>query len=148
MVVEFFRSICLTTKWMCEKKGLESPRIIGFEVEDIESGDWSFLLFWYGFSYNRFETWSSHFATAEHLAAILNTVSQTRSVLHPLRNGFFVRNISTSFAKQLGLQALRQSEVDLPPTRICLPRISGQSDSKAKVVEWVGPSVLSAPLRS
>lgn len=134
--------------WYCERKGLEVPHIIGYEIEDEKSGNWSFLLLWYGFAWNRVETWCCHFASADQMAALLKAISESQSIVHPLRGSLRIRNVSQEFAADLQLRPLRQGEVGLPPTRVRLPAVLGSSKSETRAVQWIGPCVLSLGLRS
>lgn len=138
----------MAVEWYCKEKAASVPKILGYEVEDKETGAWSFLLLWYGFAWNRVETWASHFETPEHLRKILKALSESQSIIHRLRGDLLVRNVPQRYTTDLKLQIVTDSDMGLAPIRIRLPQVPGQTNDKTSVVHWVGSCVIDSALRS
>lgn len=97
--VGHFKSWGLTARWYCEKFNLEQPQIVGVEIEDKATGDWSFLLMGYGFVWKILHTWAAHFANAHQLAALLRTLSDSKQLLHTYFPELCANNVPLAFAQ-------------------------------------------------
>lgn len=138
----------MVTEWFCKKKGVRIPDVLGYEVDDADSGNWSFLLFYHGFTWWRHVTWANHFATAEHTGMLLKAVSESRHLSAPVLTDFLVRGVVERHMQELGLLFQPESAVDKYGIRIRLPDVPGSSVYPRRPVHWIGPCTLDPAIRS
>lgn len=146
--VEFFQSTILAAEWYFKKKGLSVPDVLGFEVEDADTGDWSFLLFFFGFSWGRHYIWASRFAIAEHTGMLLKATSESRLLSHPSLASLVVKGVPERHMEVLGLPLKLADAVGLSDIRIRLPDLPGSAEQTPKKVHWVNLGVLDPAIRS
>lgn len=133
-----YQSVCLAARWHCEKFGYEEPTIIGVEVEDTLTGDWSFIMISYGFINKMFVTWASHFSSAQQMAALIKALSDTKKLHMPHFDDFRVNNVPQAFAEAYGLtySPLFCNPKFAPLVR--LPVSPGHPHQSGKQVHWIG----------
>lgn len=90
-------------RWYREKFGLEAPHILGVEIFDEDTGDWSFVLVGYGFLWKVLHTWTGHFANARQMAALIKALSESRKLWYPGFQDFYINNVPQNFAEEYGL---------------------------------------------
>lgn len=133
--------------WYCDRHYLKVPDIVGVEVEDEETGQWSFALLFYGFVWKTFTTWSTHFASSSQMAQLLQALSQSKAIFYPRLDKLYVRNIPEAYAAEFSLPFQTGFAGSEWPARIRLPVEPGRA-FESKKVHWVGPNVLDSVLRA
>lgn len=127
---------------------MTGPHVLGFEVEDADTGSWSFLLIFHGFSWKKHYTWASHFTTAQHMGMLLNAVSESRHLHHPSSSGLVVQNVAEKHAEELNLSIQCATAIGVSPVRIRLPDVNGSVEQPRRQVHWLGPCTLDPAIRS
>lgn len=135
-----YDAYCLGGKWFCEKFGHETPKLLGMEVCDEDTGDWSFILIGYGFLSKILHTWAGHFANAHQMAALIKALSESAKLCYPCFQDLCINNTPEVFAKDYGLpfsalycNPIYSSIVRLPVT----PEHPYNQDNE---VRWIGLS--------
>lgn len=122
------------------KFGLEAPQVVGVEIHDEATGDWSFLLIAYGFVWRFLHTWAGHFANARQMAALIKALSHCKKLRHPHFTELCINNTPAAFANAYGLthsEAYRVSGF-LPYVR--LPDTVEHPHNSQNQVHWLGLS--------
>lgn len=133
-----FESFRSTVEWHCDKFDLERPSIIGVEIEDDATGDWSFILMSYSFIWKSCQTWAGHFSSARQMASLIKALSECRKAHHPRLGDLRVNNVPQSFAEDYGLSfTTGQLSASWKPV-VRLPVSAEHPHQSGKAVHWVG----------
>lgn len=125
-------------RWYREKFGLEAPRILGAEIYDEDTGDWSFVLIGYGFLWKVLHTWAGHLATAHQMATLIKALSESRKLGYPGFQDFCMNNVAKEFAEAYGL-AFSELCCRPPYTPLVrLPVTSNHPYRQDNKVRWLG----------
>lgn len=134
--------------WICKQKELVEPSVIGVEIKDEVTGEWSFLLLCYSFAWRRFATWCNHFASANQMASLVKAISDSQKICYSILGDLHIRNVPAQFAQELHLPFGEGYGEVLDTPYIRLPSAPGSPNSKLATVQWVGPCILDSSFRS
>lgn len=128
----------MSAEWYCRKFGLKIPPLIGLEIEDEITGDWSFLLMDYGFAWGQIYTWAGHFSSATQLAILLKALSESRQLPYYTAENMIVNNVPQVFADVYGLPSsgLYYKKGYKPIVR--LPSTRAYPHESKRKVHWLG----------
>lgn len=137
LVVQY-ESYCLAANWYCDKYDFERPSIIGVEIQDDETGDWSFIMLCYGFIHKEFQTWAAHFSSARQMASLIKALSECKKIHYPRLGDLRVLNVPQSFAEEYGLSfTTGQLSAKCAPV-MRLPVSAKHPHQSGKAVHWIG----------
>lgn len=136
----------LGTVWYCQKHDLEVPELLGVEVEDEATGEWSFILLTYSFVWKILRSWASHFASAKHMAQMFQALSESKKLFYEPLGDLQVRNMPQAYAEELSLPVQAGLSGSIFPPRIRLPATPGHAYEQGTKVQWVGPILLASSL--
>lgn len=148
MTAAFYSALRLGTKWFCQKKYVVEPRVVGVEVRDEKTGEWSFLILVYTLMWKKLVTWATHFASARQMAMLIKALSDSPDLYHPIVGDLHVRNVPVQFAEELGLPYGHGFKPCPEPVRIRLPAGSGNDSARQSQVQWVAPCWIESSFRA
>lgn len=138
LIVVHYESWCLGAEWYCNKYGLEQPPVIGVQIEDTDTGEWSFVLMSYGFIWRDFPTYVAHFSSASQMASLIKALSDCKKLHYPRLGDLLVNNVPLTFAEEYGLPFSPKYYSDRWVPVIRLPVTAEHPHRSDKPVHWVG----------
>lgn len=149
-VVEVYKSYMLSADWFCEEYNLKKPTLLGAEIEDPVTGEYSFTVLSYSFLHDSISTWASHYSSALQAKLLLKAMSQSQQFPWPELKQFKLANFQQDHARELGLpfSTAYLNSKWTPRLRTPRPVTEKEEDRKPRVVEWLGLGVVGSPFRA
>lgn len=108
------------------------------QIQDIDTGEWSFMMLSYGFIWKSYPTYAAHFSSARQMASLIKALSECKKLHYPRLGNLSVNNVPQAFAEEYGLPHFfgYYAAQHVPVVR--LPVTTEHPHRSEKAVHWIG----------
>lgn len=117
---------------------MEVPSVIGVEIQDDDTGDWSFIIMTYGFVWKDFPTYATHFSSGRQMASLIKALSESKRLHYPCLGNLQIQNVPRAFADEFGLSYSSGFFAAYHVPVVRLPVTTDHPHRSDQAVHWIG----------